>query len=848
LLPNLGTAPSARIDPTLVYYEGCLYMYGYSTYNLILGVENGSELYRYNLSSYYWEILETTGNLPGPKNSHFAYVFNHQMFIIFGMLPEILTFDPRIFKFHFNSGSWEYVNFFGSEFRVMSGNVMVGSKVYLFYGPGTNSVISVDLSLDPLRFEIVSKQWEAPSARLYHACFTSNEHLYVFGGSTSTNMDLVDYFNDMWEFNIETETWTSLDVTGSIPSPRSNFAYTILGDELFFIFGGKGYEGYLDDLYYFHIPTKYWYSFGKNGNWPSARSHSCMSNAIIGLIIVGGRYEKTGFSDIWFFYFDQASFTLMHNNIYWNSENNEIFNTLIDTTCWMSKNSLNMVLNIAGGYDILQSPNFNLIQVTFTNVSILVNVQPFGVKAYQEIFGAETSTFVSGNNLIRVGGSIFSWIILQNIMIYNFESKSTKIIDTRYQIGLYGHTAVHYKKSIYIFGGGKSIEIYRSDTDISKNFMKVDLSDYLNCSQGTFGKSCELCPTGTFGNNSKCTDCPAGTYNDKRGSSILSQCLPCPFGTFSSKKGSRFCLDCEKGFYCPIGSTAPMKYYQLPQNESYQPSSMTYQDDFVSDFTVKSWIFAGIFTGFIIIVCVFFHAVWIKLKIVDVFSSNHGVDLGVPVTYRKTSIGGMFSLIFVIVAGVTILVSFLSFQLDNISELKALIPVISLENEIVSELVSIKTVLFTYGGDCIHSKYKENVCHEYIHITEEGIIYSSRFVTCFKTTESCKIFINYYNFQLSLKNSFVLISFEEFQSFAGAISVNISSSSSIPGEISGLNTVIGTGSDQNVFKGSVPSEFFFKFIPSVFKSDSTKWPSKETGFHIYSHQNTNLGSISSQDK
>ena len=78
--------------------------------------------------------------------------------------------------------------------------------------------------------------------------------------------------------------------------------------------------------------------------------------------------------------------------------------------------------------------------------------------------------------------------------------------------------------------------------------------------------------------------------------------------------------------------------------------------------------------------------------------------------------------------------------------------------------------------------------------------------------------------------------------------MNLTTSSSVPGEISGLSTSIKPDSKTVVLKGSDPSQVYLKFIPSIFKSESNNWPEQETGFHVYSYQNNEVGSVASQEK
>ncbi|KAK3086220.1 hypothetical protein FSP39_015405 [Pinctada imbricata] len=75
-------------------------------------------------------------------------------------------------------------------------------------------------------YHIKHRQWEkisaagAPSSRSGHRMVHCKKLLIVFGGFHDNIRDY-KYFNDVHIFNMETYTWTKLDVGGSVPSPRS---------------------------------------------------------------------------------------------------------------------------------------------------------------------------------------------------------------------------------------------------------------------------------------------------------------------------------------------------------------------------------------------------------------------------------------------------------------------------------------------------------------------------------------------------------------------------------------------------------------------------------------------------
>ena len=337
-------------------------------------------------------------------------------------------------------------------------------------------------------------------------------------------------------------------------------------------------------------------------------------------------------------------------------------------------------------------------------------------------------------------------------------------------------------------------------------------------------------------------DCPKGKYNDVRGANFIGQCKLCSYGYYSSKAGAKYCYQCESGYICPIGAFTPMRQLDLPLNQSYQPEALTYHESFLYGFTFTAWYAAGIVVALLVFAGFMYETPWSKYKTIDFFSSSHSTEIGVPVIYRKTSLGGLFTLIFAIVSSITIAAAFISFQMDNVTEIKALVPAVSLENDISAETVKVNVTFIIYGGECIRNESFMK-CVSQVLVEEQGISFGGKEVRCEKLNQNCHVLIEYSEVRLQWKNSFVLVSMKEADSFAGAISVNISSSSSIPDQKSGLSIVIQPNSNETIFKGNTPSEFFYKFTPSIFKSESSQWPDTLTGFHLDSNQNTVLGSL-----
>lgn len=73
---------------------------------------------------------------------------------------------------------------------------------------------------------------------------------FSFGGT-----DGQYHYNDTWQYDLATGTWTELACIGYIPVPREGHAATLV-DDVMYVFGGRGVDGKdLDDLAAFKISS-----------------------------------------------------------------------------------------------------------------------------------------------------------------------------------------------------------------------------------------------------------------------------------------------------------------------------------------------------------------------------------------------------------------------------------------------------------------------------------------------------------------------------------------------------------------------------------------------------------------
>lgn len=119
--------------------------------------------------------------------------------------------------------------------------------------------------------------------------------------------------------------------------------------------------------------------------------------------------------------------------------------------------------------------------------------------------------------------------------------------------------------------------------------------------------------------------------------------------------------------------------------------------------------------------------------------------------------------------------------------------------------------------------------------------YDSYTTSCYKTEENnCNIKIVFKNCELDAGANIVL-QLNEKLSYTAAIAVNVTASSSIPGEVSSIYQRLIPATN-SVFRGFNPTQFFYSMTPSYFRSQVDDWPSELVGYHVSVATNAIAGS------
>ncbi|KAK8573586.1 hypothetical protein V6N13_009676 [Hibiscus sabdariffa] len=207
-----------------------------------------SDVLMLNLNTMVWRTLETTGQGPGPRDSHSV--------------------------------------------------VLVRGKMMVFGGTNGSKKVN-DLHI----LDLTSKEWiqaecygTVPSPRESHtATLIGEDKVVIFGGSGEGR---ANYLNDLHVLDLRTMRWTSPQVRGHIPVPRDSHSAVAIGNKLI-VYGGDCGDRYHGDVDIFNMDTSTWSRLAVQGSLPGVRAGHAAVNVGAKVFIIGGVGDKHYYNDVW---------------------------------------------------------------------------------------------------------------------------------------------------------------------------------------------------------------------------------------------------------------------------------------------------------------------------------------------------------------------------------------------------------------------------------------------------------------------------------------------------------------------------------------------------------------------
>ncbi|CAG9320893.1 unnamed protein product [Blepharisma stoltei] len=808
LMPNNGNSPNL-MQCEMACEKDSIYVWGGISANFVYN----TNLYAYNLTSQWWTKVDISGNVPLGRIFHSVKIYSGFFYVLPGFNYNTDGDQVNIWRINLTSvNNWESVAFTNSSTsgRSSAASIFVNSSLYQFSGSTvTNDLILMDLSLPVPYFETISSQWTSPPPRMRFSMVSIESYLIVFGGMGGND----ELLNDLWIFDIEKELWSSLE-TAVVPSARSGQA-TAQSAFGMTVFGGEDSTGLLNDMYIFSFKSQRWSLIpSTDNNVPSPRKGACMYVIDRYAVLFGGISNSGYVNDIWRFDIYDLSWTDLSP-----------YDSSVPAMAWhqclikydgASFNYYAFFGQIAGAFPNKSIYGFNLDTKSWALFKDF-KANEFGLAP------SEATVAVLPDYMVIIGGEFSDFYVsssISTLSIKNFTILSVEYMD----IPLFSHQSAYFADKLYIFGGSLSINTLLAGKLTSGTLFKMSFENSLiryPCSKGSYlnNSQCLICQPGSYSeefDSTECTKCPKGTFLDDSGGQAASLCIPCRYGSYSDELGTELCKNCPAGMQCDVGSTEPMEQMYLPSEFSNQPKQYEGDVRVVNYWSLILEIIISVLIFLIVFLAFFSKKFWDWVARVDIFDTQHNKD-NEPMIKRKTSVGGLFSLMALLWAGFLVVLTTLQIFYDNITETKALIPYLFLAQEAGKLSADIKVVvsLYNYGGNCTVN----DSCANGISLSWTDTAHDDVTLNCYFTDKVCYVFSECKSCVLSSSSSLTL-SLYETNSYASYFSVNVTSDSSIPGESSSYATYIHPP-EGTIFIGPQATSVDFIMTPCLFLAQSS---------------------------
>ena len=437
-------------------------------------------------------IIEANKSLVNSK----SFAVDGSMYIFFGFSYFTSLMSNQILKI--NLTDYTLTVAYTDTSIVLQASVQINSIVYLLFGQTydyLNSILKYEFNEGIIKKTVIVKNEVYPSKRRNHASFQFDNELYIFGGISENG----EYMNDVWKYNIVEAAWSKLEVDGTVPEARELMGYDTNPGFGLFIFGGRSSIIH-SDFYSFNVKNKVWKIVKAVSAEPPARYSACVTSLDLRLVVIGGKNQYMVFSDVWVYDLLTNSYYEVKTNLPFVLINHKCSSIVIDSDT--------IHVFVMGGSDSKHYPSrivYKLEIKGFTSLKFEVTTEILGTDS--NLLSSESPMIATSENLMLISGSKIRNYVLSQLFSYNISSKKIDVEVLPSELALFGHTAVHIGKSIYIFGGGLSTFGTRLAGSATNQLYKLTW-DELGCGKGSQSPNCKPCPKGYYENSHICVACP----------------------------------------------------------------------------------------------------------------------------------------------------------------------------------------------------------------------------------------------------------------------------------------------------------------------------------------------------
>ena len=273
--------------------------------------------------------------------------------------------------------------------------------------------------------------------RRLHSAVVSDDKIYIFGGTDSTNPDQSEYFRDLWEYDIINDSW-SQKVDG--PAPRDCHSAVAYSGKIY-VFGGFYKDIYHSNLWEYNIADDIWSV--KSTQPPGRNNHMAVLYDKKMYIFGGGIRiddKKYNFNDLWEYHILKDK---------WTQKSNSPF-SLESGTAVVYKNAMFV---FGGSLDGETFSNRVLKYDFLTDEWSLNNIAPFSSAAHSAIV-YDDKMYIFGGARSDTDQNLY---LSNNIIEYDFIKNSWSGMLLGDIPSRAGHISVVHSGKMYVFGGESGV-------------------------------------------------------------------------------------------------------------------------------------------------------------------------------------------------------------------------------------------------------------------------------------------------------------------------------------------------------------------------------------------------------
>ncbi|KAJ3426336.1 hypothetical protein M0812_28790 [Anaeramoeba flamelloides] len=250
----------------IVNYDHKLWLFGGGTNRTVVF----DHFYTFDLITHEWKVVpqQFESKRPEPRWGHRLLVYKDNIWIFGGHGK--LAYLNDLWRYEFKTNQFVQVLTFGSQPGPRSDHTFVAldNLLYLYGGWDGKKVYKNSF----YKLDLYSMQWEKISGKGFnhkefpltlHVSCVYNKEIYFSSGK-----GLISPLrkSKVCCYNPTTNQWRNVPILGGAYPPRRSVSASCVFNDKWFVYGGYGTHGDLNDLHYFDFKTQEWVNLIKHNN------------------------------------------------------------------------------------------------------------------------------------------------------------------------------------------------------------------------------------------------------------------------------------------------------------------------------------------------------------------------------------------------------------------------------------------------------------------------------------------------------------------------------------------------------------------------------------------------------